>query len=429
MRKLCLALEDELEVDKLYQKEQDAKQSSEYDILYTGIQSEQDIEDAYVEEETNETNETSDSIDDSELTDAQESFKTLINETVAVEDFAQLKDVMLDAIRSLGRMGLHYTPLVLAKVYKGTLYLMARLGLIFFKATELISRVSESNQKTFEALKADIGVLKKTLSSIEDTEVDLDALVYSNQRVINQLVIGENEDLTANVKILTRFIEGLFEATQDHINKEVSLIRHIINSQSSGSVKVSNNIMLEFAAPAGMGEGALKGYETDSEFINSFHSSVILPGNVALMSRLPNNSIDNIDAITKAYNQSDLFLGFVDAAYVNKESLHYMTRSQLGAFLDQLDRLCDVCLLKNEIYRDNLKTSSILGYKLKHYFMGIVNADKKVSVKESLLEYVYLKFIFIQNVYIRGLTDTHKYANKVISNALLFAKDNVKKLS
>ena len=435
MRKLGLALEDELEIDKLYQKEQAAKQAGEYDMLYTGIQNELTVEEDSQddEEESSELTEDDpiDETDDPELEAAQESFKRLAKESIAVEDLNQVKDLVTESIRSLARFGLHYTPVVLTKIYKGTLYLMAKLALVFFKAAEIISRANENNQKTFAGLKDDIETLKKSLDAIEESEDDdgVESMTYTNQRVFNNLLIGDSVDLTANIKVLTRFIDGLFVTTKDHVDKELSLIRHFVNSQSSGVVKFSNNILVEYPAPKGMNEGALKGYDLESDSINSFHSPVMLPGNVALMARLPNNSVDNIDAITKAYNQSDLFLGFVDVNHVNTESINYMTRSELTAFLNQLETLCDVCLLKNDFYRDNLKTSSILGYKLKHYFMGIVNADKKVSVKESLLEYVYLKFIFIQNVHINGMIDVHKYANKVVSNALLFAKDNVTKLS
>jgi ribosomal protein S18 len=283
---------------------------------------------------------------------------------------------------------------------------------------------------SFKKLKEDITKLRAILTDIKSKEKqeDLINVKYDNKKVINTLKSSDSIDFANNVKALSLFTTNIIKRIDSSINNDIGSIKHLISQTTSNIIKNPINIMKPSIPTAGLSSGVLKGYETSDDLIDCFHSVEKLPGDIALIAHLPKNTINSLDETIKAYNSSSMFLGVNINSYKEIENIDYMNAASLEKYLDELDKLCGVCISHQTLYETIIKQKTGLRYNFKLYFNTLINSKNKVSMDNSLIEYVYLKSMFIDKVYLAAAMDVHDYSIKVINNSLSFIKSNIKKL-
>jgi hypothetical protein len=433
MSRLKIALEKELEVDKVFDLKRAANSSREFDTLYTKTKQENDLA-----EQDQEDTISDDISNDEEVLDddsiAEESFKNIVFENLALEDFDILSrlgnkvtEVLSLALHNLSELGITYSPIILTKVYKGVLFLMSKIVSLLFNSISSLNKYIIRHNTSFSKLKEDISSIKKMLDELPESNGSIDSK-FTNKRVIDCLVISDGVDIAANIGVLVDFIGPIVNKISDSINNDVSSIKHLISYSYNGVVKIPSSIMGPSSYDALLSSGSLKGYERSSDMVSSYHYQKTLPGNVLFIAQLPNDDLTELPDIIEAYNNSTMFLGYDADSYKVIDSIDYMSKEGLLNLLSKLDELCGLCIKDEVLYETILSKKKSLRYNFKNYFNALISKSDKVSIKDSLLEYVYLKSIFIDKVYTSTAIDIHDYTAKVITNALVYIKDNANKL-
>lgn len=453
-----LALESQLEIEKLHEATRASYSKSEARVLYDNLKTEkqtqaladQPPQDATGQAKTVDSEQPSDDpagspegqsdSESEELTPAVEELRRL---SYATEDFSEsfsaassqsssIKQHLLDAGRSIASLGIEYGPQVASRLYKGVTYVFGKLTRLLVASTHTLSKYVERRVRSFENLKASIRDYRKALELIEGdvTEDSLHQhkLVYSNVKVINTLKIADSVDFTANIKTLTDFVKKTVHDINVQVLRDIQIVHHMIAMSESGAVNIPASLTAVRPAVQGMVQGSVQGYESNSEHTQSYKYNETLPSDVVLMAQLPSNDFKSVDDIAKAYSHSNMGLGFDGGSFKEVLSVDYMTARDLAGFLDSLEELVDACIAHQSLYEKIIVSKKSMRFTLKGYFKFLAFSTDKVSLKNSLIEHVYLKSMFVDKVYLVAAMDIHDYSARVVSYGLSFAKDNVKKL-
>ena len=176
-------------------------------------------------------------------------------------------------------------------------------------------------------------------------------------------------------------------------------------------------------------KGTIEGYRIGNDKTDVYCYKHRLPSDIVFMMSIPRSDLSEMSEHIHAYNTSTMMLGMDPASFKDINSVHYMTASELSSFLDSLDKLCGLCAEHQKLYESIQKSKEHLRLNYKNYFFSVANSKERVPLKESLVEHVYLKNMFIDKVYLTAAMDIHTYAVKVMSSALSYASENIKKLS
>lgn len=393
-----------LHVEKYLEEQQQAETSSEYDVLYHGIEVEQDIKE-----------------------DVQDEVETIAKEEdyqVATEDLSFVS--FKEAIVNLAKVGIHYSPILLGKLYKGTVYGISRLISGLISSAQTIADYRVRHQQSFEQLREDIAKLTKVIEQIEPWETEGN---YTKLKVINSLKIHDEINLTANITTLTESLTGLVSDLSKSVDNDIGYIQQLVASATSRSIKAPHAVLQTIPLKTYLIEGSIEGYEETSDLVQAFHYDKALPGDITVLAMLPETESDNIDLLTKAYNQSSLYLGFDHSSFIAIESVPYQDKDEIKQFLQALDGLCQQALQHVSFYEHIQKTQRNLKYLFRLYISSITSSQQKVSSKVSLIDYVNLKALFIHRLYLPFSIDLHTYIVRVVRSGLQYTEDHIKQFS
>lgn len=396
-----------LEVEKLLDEQKQANASSEYDMLYQ-------------------------SVIDAQSTDTVEDELELENATVLEPDYeVATEDLSLasfkDALVSLAQIGIHYSPILLSKLYKGTVYGIGRLVTGLVNGIQSIADYRIRHQQSFESLREDIAKLQRILDTLDVKTVDEGA--YAKTKVINSLKIHDSVDIASNIDILTDSMKQLVSNLSHSVDNDIGYIKQLIASVTSKSIKSPHMALQSIPIKTYLTEGAIEGYGEASDVVQAFHYANVLPGDIRVLAILPNTESDNIDLLTKAYNQSSLYLGLDHSSFVTVDSIPYQGKDEVRAVLKALDALCQEALQHVGFYEHIQITQRNLKYLFRLYISAITSSQQKMPSKLSLIDYVNLKALFIHRIYLPFSIDLHTYVSRVVRAGLQYSEDHIKRFS
>lgn len=458
MRKLIYALEEKLEVDKLIDAEKQANKTGEFDVLYNNIKNDQkqdnesEVTDLSPEEPTDseKVNTDTESITDESSKDTESS----IDETKKPDDAEKDLEIAKEAIqqisiegwfqdtinigssvfrmtadvvavlKNLALIGLEYTPKAI-NAFKNVLLLIGKILKHTFDSLELLAKYIKRRYNSYDKLKEDISDIRRIISDLAGETADITDMKYGNVKIINSLKIGQSVDLSNNMAILNKFVKDIVSHISMQVDKDLSATKHIMAYSSSGITKVPMKVMTDNIFTGFLTKKSVENYQPNSQTVISYIYENTLPGDISFISHLPYNNIEELTDLSEAYSQSKMFLGFNIEHFKQVETIDYMTIDDLNKFLDRLDELCDICKQQQSLYENITKKKRELLKSFKWFFNGILTTETKVSLKDSFLDYVYLKTAFIDKVYIVAAMDIHDYSIRVITNGLIYAKENV----
>jgi hypothetical protein len=332
------------------------------------------------------------------------------------------------AVSALTLIGVVYGPAVVKTLYKGVIYVFGKLANLLYTSIRTLSIYIERRVKSFNNLNASIASLEKAVDLLETSE-SLEGQTYSNQKIINSLKIGSSIDLAANISVLNSFVKQTILNLDKKIHNDNMAIGHIIASSKTGLGTTPSKLLAITPFINSMQPSEMEGFVNDKDTTVSFKHSTVLPSDVVLIAFLPKQELESLEDITKAYNGSKIFLGMEQASFKNIASIDYMTPEQLKLFLKELKNLCNTCILHEKFYNNVMQSKKHLKFGFKNYFTSLTKSSSKVTVKDSLVELVYLRSMFIDKVYLMGAIDVHDYCAKIISYGLSLVEAHVKKLS
>lgn len=435
------ALEDELQVDSLHDAEIAAQKSSDFDILYNDVknkinddeESDKDTEED-VSEITSDDEDTEDTEDQSESSAAIESLRLLeyeiATENTATDALKAGAIFIKDFILMLAELGMKYGPGIIKNVYLGIVLVLNKFLKLFTKTVITLSESIKRNINSFSNLKSDIEKLKKTLELIESPDELIEEHLYVKSRTINILKYGDNVDITNNIKTVNTFSDSIGKTLSAKIKNRLSNLEHILSYSVSDINNISYVSMTTELDVSGITKPLVnQAYKSSSKYVSNTQYIHTLPGDIDMIAYLPISNIDNMQDLAKSYNASKLFFGFNEQSFKDVDSINYMTKENLMNFLNELDELCNSGLVQTNLLEEILKKKLRLRKNIKVYVSNVLESPKKLSLKDSLADYIYLKAMFIDKVYVVGMLDIQDYMTKVITAGISFAKDNVKQLS
>lgn len=466
---LLIALEEQLEIEKLADLEDQAAKTGSSEILFDNLKKLETAND--LKEKADEGSEKTDSsgisgndsdlssdqtpTDGSEESDqvqaqdpgtaeedglqvAKEELKSL---SISVEEYSDyaasgtkgiidtVGSAFVAAVSALVFFGIAYGPTIVKSMYKGVIYIFGKLAKLLYVSSTTLARYIERRKNSFTNLKESIASLQKSITLLKHNDNDLTGQEYSDQKVINSLKIGQNTDFIKNIGTLKQFLNITVAALSRQISNDIGAINHLLSYRRAGATKLPDNMLTVKPLMPDMVPGTVDGYQNNQEFTESYKYNETLPSDVVLIAVLPRNDLDTLEAYTKAYSESKLFLGINMESFTEIKSVDYMTLDALTSFLTELDKLCDECIAHQTLYERINIAKKHMKFSFKNYFMTLASADTKVSMKDSLVEYIYLKSMFIDKVYLTAAMDIHDYTAKVISFGISFTEDHIKKLS
>jgi predicted DNA-binding ArsR family transcriptional regulator len=140
---------------------------------------------------------------------------------------------------------------------------------------------------------------------------------------------------------------------------------------------------------------------------------------------VPVNGIANEDAYVKAYQHSYTALVADTSSYKHANSIDYLSKSELKAYLEELNKLMLTCIEHKKLFEQLMNSKMKLRHSFKAYLNQIFHSSNKLDVKTSLIELIYVKTIFAEKVYIKGSMDIHDFAVRVLKANIKFAQDNL----
>lgn len=439
---------EELEIDKLLDQKAAMNKSNEFDNLYFQTQQKNEEDKATEEEAPLDTpEEESEDQPDSEAQPepdeeqvATESIQSLSYHIVQ-EDFNENAVIIKDGLLYVGNavfgvakyfavLGLEHIPKLLSGLYKGVVYVLSRLAKLFVTGLYRLEKYIEKRKYAISQFKSKIESAEKALQALKEKEeqIDLTDQKYTNVKNINLLKLAEEINFPKTVNAYTEFLDKTVKTITDNVRSEIMGTKQLISYQLTASVKSPMGFMKIKPLQLEMSSGSVDGYQTP-ENTTSFHYKNILPGDVIFIANLPQADIDDIGLLKEAYHNSQMFLGFNQASFQAVDSVDYMNLQELTGFLASLKRLSDVSAEQVRLYEQILRDKAQLKYGLRNYIQNLHNQDSKVSLSDSLAEYVYLKTLFTEQVYIKTAMDVQEYAGRILSAGLAFVEANIKRLS
>jgi hypothetical protein len=459
---------EQLEVEKLEQREEQAAQTSGAAVLFDELKQQQEVEDAAAQQADEEGDSSLGGDSDSgELgsgdapdadTDpveepseeealAREEFRTVTFALESTKDdsaFWSYKNMPSggtpeDALRSrfaqttavLGTLGISLTWKMASNLFRGVLYVFEKLGRLAFAGGKLLARYLDRRKSSFQTLKETIQGLNKALDLVDEKSEkrDVSELVFTNEMTINALKIESSVDFNANIQVLHEFVKTMINDLGQHIVNDISAVKHLIYAGSHGVASLPANVMNVPMVTQRMVEWSVDGYDVQGEFTQSYRYSATLPSNVVLIAGLPVQGLEDLHEITKAYNDSKMLLGFDQSTFKEVSSVPVMASENLRVFINELDKLCDLCIAHQAVYEKVQRVKSDLVSNFKNMFLKLTQKTQKVSLQESFVEQVYLKTMFVDKIYLSTAMDIHDYTAKTISSGITYVKDNLKQLA
>lgn len=363
---------------------------------------------------------------------AQEEYRYF---TYASEDFSSAVSSSASyfkaAVVALGVLGITYGPGIARHVYKGVTYAFSKLAKLLYVSTSSLTKYMTRRINSFQNLKADIATLQKALALVgdKDEQVDLTDHAFTNQKVINALKIRDSVDVMANIGVLQKFVGTLINDLGKQISNDNAAIKHIISYSQMGLQKPAAVLLATKPFSPNLVKGSVAGYAADDQYVESYKYNEPLPSDVVLLAMLPKEGLTELADFAKAYSSAGIVLGVDATTFKHVVSIDYMTNDTLAGFLAELDKLCDICIAHQSLYEAIKRDKAVMRFSFKQYFERIAHSTEKVSLKDSLVECVYLRTMYIDKVYLVAAMDVHDYSARIINYGLSYVRDNLNKLS
>lgn len=427
---------EELNVDKVWDDQNGS--ADEFDVLYDTVKSRVSSRTTTDEDESSvdsvDTDHSDDSDTESDDSVSQESFVDYSHE--AVESMIALEEVFTrdnlytaaryaqSGLVGLKDIGFEYGPVLLSHVYKTILYALDKILIGIKKGNAAIRKFIKNRMESYTVFKKKIASAKETLNLLHDTDTG-DIPKYTDDLVISQLKIGNNANFLDTLEYAIGFMESYFSGLDTRVRNHTVAVQRIINGVMSGGVTKPEQYMNEMLPAGNFMSGTVSGYKPDSDVVIPYRYKDTLPGDIVFMIYMPKGHLTDRSDVLDAYHNSKAFLGFSQRTIGLVRECDHLSIDDLKRYLDRLDHLCDVCL-RSEKVMDHIATErNIIKKNLNSYLNYLNVANTKISIKDSLAEYVALKMEFLDRVYVAGSMAIHDYIVRVITASLSYTKSAI----
>ncbi len=331
-----------------------------------------------------------------------------------------------DLTKFLGALGIQYTPVAWKALKKTVGFLFLKSAKLLLKTTFAVTDYVKRMGKNYTKFKKQIRQQRQLLEQMAILEhLTLQEGSYTKQ--LSWFTVGEVTDPLKSGEAIKAFVESTVEQIDRGMSGQVGVLKKLVQMSAS---QLPSNLTQLFQVEPFTGHYVrkmLQGYVADPDLIESFVYAEPLPDGVTLVAQLPVASLKDLDSISSAYQQSSLFLGPDPRGQQVAESIDYVDLQQVKANLDVLEQLCDLGLSHQQFYQKVLKECGELKFGYRHYYQRLLETAAETSVRDSLVEYVYLKQSFVARIYAPAAMDLHDYLTAYMVRGLRFTKANLRR--
>lgn len=454
-------LDQDLELVQLLQREEQAKEKGDFDILQQKTEEKLKLEADKVSEEDDQTttDETVDSSSDSDdLGDAdgdtdetttavaQESLRDEFHshrwvmaletsdlygaEEVSRSTLSAAAHGIMEFIRFMVPLGLRVIPAAVSGFGKATLYMGTRILRSFYKVITTSEDFFKEHQRSFKRSKDQIRSLQETIKLLEEsTELkDVTRRSFTDHSSLQYFSMGRDVGVEKSLEVIRRFMQGPISQIGRGIQSDVSIIQRLIDVVNEGQNVSIDELMEVELFSSSLTARNIKGYGVDSEHLQNYVYPQTLPGNFLFFLQIPKSNLPDMEAWSDAYRHSNMSIGMNLERFQVPESIDYVALDSLKKLLRELDAFCDVCLAQKTLYQEVERSSQKLRLGYRHYFEKLIGQPDRINLQKSLAEHIYLKQAFVGKVYVAGMMDVHKYAATYVQKVLRYVKENLNTL-
>lgn len=339
--------------------------------------------------------------------------------------------VALDLAMYLKELGIQYSPAIIAGLKKTVVYLFTRSVRLLLKTIVGISDYIKRHARSFGKAKKEIASLRESLAALErEAQGGTTALkkpATDDLNLISWFTAGNVTNPTHSADIIYVFMKDTIKQIDADISLNIRGVRKLIEL-SQTSIKGDPIDMLVVPPFSGRYLKRRVTQGADEPLTERYIYATGLPDQVVFVAELPKAGLTTIEEIADAYRDSGVFLTTDTESRPTAEKVDYMDITGITRFLDVLEGVCDVALEHQSFYDRINKQVGELKFGYRHYYQKLTETKEQSSIRESLVEYVYLKQSFASKIYLPAAMDIHDYTAAYLVRALRFAKENIKQL-
>lgn len=341
--------------------------------------------------------------------------------------------LLADLATVMYELGLKYSPAIWAGVKKTSIYLFTKTAKVILKSIVKTTDYIRRHQASFTKLNKDIVKLHGELDALIESSkaenangLELISKSSSDEKLISWMSVNGQPNAVLAAGEMNMFMENLIKQIDSHVSNDLKAVKRLIDL--SDNVLSGNPVSLLSVQPFSgrFLKRRVEGHLKNPELVDSYVYGVSLPDQVLFVSNLPKSDLKTMDEITEAYHEAGVFLAADNKTLITAEKVDYMDIGQLQRYLDMLENICSHANAHIEFYRRIAKQGEALKFSYRHYYQKLTQTDKEASIREELIEYVYLKQSFVNRVYLPAAMDIHDYVAAYLVRAVRFARENLK---
>lgn len=341
----------------------------------------------------------------------------------------------VSVVQAFGWIGVNIVAPVAKRLYKIVIYLGAKFIRLSYLGINKIQKQIDEYTTRVEVLTKDIndakGIVKELIrkqTEFPDNKIAPPTGTFKSVKTINRIKLGPETNPALITKTLDSFIKRWADKTSKDILNDSAAIGQVLKY----GVDASINPVKTFG-DSSMRKGLVADnrttHEAPNEFVDSMRYHDVLPGDMIYCVAVPNGKAQTIDEVRTAYQGTTCSFAIEPRSFKRIEEIPHVDGKALVGILVELETLLVTLQGSISLYEDIKGERKNHMASFKRYFLTLAENDKKITLEQSMLEYVYLRAAFIDNVYTVTVRDIHRYTQGYISEVLKFVKSNLVELT
>ena len=319
-----------------------------------------------------------------------------------------------------------YGPVLLKHVYKGIVYAVQKSLKGLVVGTEFMVKKVHDYLTSYERFENQIQEAKKTIQLLkEKQEKEKDPGQCTDANIIDLLSIKGSANLVNNLKTAQRFFDAYQKQFVEHTKQHVVLTNKLINGVIHEQTAAPSSYMVEDISFDGFVPHVHPSYRPGSDLVESYAYRNILPGDLCFLGFIPKKGLKDKADIAEAYRNSRMFFGLNFETKESVNSIPLLGLNELDQFLDILLAICESGKVVKSDFETVARYRQGIQWQLKGYMRYLLQAKEKISIQESMAEYIGIKTQLLDKVFVAGSVSIHDYMVRLLSASMSFVKASI----
>jgi hypothetical protein len=319
-----------------------------------------------------------------------------------------------------------YGPVLLKHVYKGIVLSVQKTLKGLVVGTEFLVKKVHDYLTSYERFENQIQEAKKTVSLLKEQSEKKEAPgECSDAKIIDQLSVKGSANPVNNIKVVQKFFDAYQKQFVAHTRQHVIMTNKLIDGVLHEKTEAPSTYMVEDISFDGFMPHIHPSYQPSSNLVESYAYRNILPGDLCFLGFVPKKGLKDKADIAEAYRNSRMFFGLNFQTREPAKTIPYLNLDELEQFLDILLKICETGKMVKEDFETVARYRKGIQWQLKGYMRYLLGAKEKISIQESMAEYISIKTQLLDKVFVAGNVAVHDYTVRLLTVSLAFVKASI----